>query len=347
MIFLIGGASHTGKTLLAQKLLLKYGYPYLSVDHLKMGLIRSGQTSLTPEDDDKLMEYLWPIVREIIKTAIENRQNLIVEGCYIPFDYKNDFSGEYLAFIKYVCLIFSEGYIQNHYNEIMSNGSKIENRKDDCCSIELMISDNKKSLAECKKYGCEYILIDKNYNFEVDMDKVFESERLIFRRMTKDDFPELCKMLQNPDVMYAWEHAFTDEEVYEWIKKRTALYSRLGYDYFLSVDKNTNEVVGQIGLLDEPVENTHYTGLGYILKKEFWHKGYALEGAHAMLDYAFNVLGKDKVIATIRPENVASVKVAQRLGMKEESRFIKIYNGKEMTHSVYVISKEEFSEKIL
>ena len=99
MIILITGASHTGKTVLAQKLLEKYKYPYLSIDHLKMGLIRSGYTKLTPEDDDKLTEYLWPIVREMIKTVIENRQNLIVEGCYIPYFYL-DFPEEYLKEIK-------------------------------------------------------------------------------------------------------------------------------------------------------------------------------------------------------------------------------------------------------
>ena len=101
MIILITGASHTGKTLLAQKMLEKYKYPYLSIDHLKMGLIRSGNTLLTPEDDDDLTAYLWPIVREIIKTAIENRQNLIVEGCYIPFTWEKDFEAEYLKNIKY------------------------------------------------------------------------------------------------------------------------------------------------------------------------------------------------------------------------------------------------------
>lgn len=88
MIILIGGASHTGKTLLAQRLLEKYHYPYLSIDYLKMGLIRSGQTELTPMDDGKLSDYLWPILREMVKTAIENGQNLIVEGCYIPFDWE-------------------------------------------------------------------------------------------------------------------------------------------------------------------------------------------------------------------------------------------------------------------
>ena len=94
MIVLITGASHTGKTVLAQKLLEKYKYPYLSIDHLKMGLIRSGNAELTPMDDAKLTEYLWPIVREMIKTAIENKQNLIIEGCYIPFDWQKDFDSK-------------------------------------------------------------------------------------------------------------------------------------------------------------------------------------------------------------------------------------------------------------
>ena len=96
MVVLISGASHVGKTALAQRLLEKYHYPYLSIDHLKMGLIRSGQTDLTPlSEDERLTEYLWPIVREMIKTAIENKQNLIVEGCYIPFDWSKDFEAEY------------------------------------------------------------------------------------------------------------------------------------------------------------------------------------------------------------------------------------------------------------
>ncbi len=111
MIVLITGASHTGKTALAQKLLEQYQYPYLSIDHLKMGLIRSGYTKLTPEDDDALTDYLWPVIREMIKTAIENRQNLIVEGCYIPFDWSKDFEQKYLKYIRYYCLVLSESYI--------------------------------------------------------------------------------------------------------------------------------------------------------------------------------------------------------------------------------------------
>lgn len=174
MIFIITGSSHTGKTLLSQKLLEQYHYPYLSIDHLKMGLIRSGQTTLTPEDDDQLTDYLWPIVREMIKTAVENNQNLIVEGCYIPYDYKNDFTEEYLAHIKYICLIFSQDYIENHYDDIIKYQNIIESRLDCDYPQEMVLKENKFALDQCKKYGCEYILIDHIYDFSLDMDHVIK-----------------------------------------------------------------------------------------------------------------------------------------------------------------------------
>lgn len=165
MIILIGGASHTGKTLLAQRLLEKYHYPYLSIDHLKMGLIRSGQTALTPMDDDKLTDYLWPIVREMIKTAIENRQNLIVEGCYIPFDWEKDFDEGYRKEIRYVCLVMSRRYIETHFGDIKNHASDIEDRMDDSgLNAQELIRENERNLARCKEFGCEYILIDDDYN---------------------------------------------------------------------------------------------------------------------------------------------------------------------------------------
>ena len=167
MILLISGASHTGKTALAQKLLERYHYPYLSIDHLKMGLIRSGQTSLTPMDDDKLTVYLWPIVREMIKTAVENGQNLIIEGCYIPFDWKSDFSAEYLEHIRSICLIFSENYIRNHLEDIKAYASIVEQRLDDSgLSQEELIRDNKENLHLCQKYACSYLLIDDTYTVD-------------------------------------------------------------------------------------------------------------------------------------------------------------------------------------
>lgn len=171
MIILITGASHTGKTALAQRLLEKYKYPYLSIDHLKMGLIRSGNTELTPmSDDDVLTEYLWPIVREMVKTAIENKQNLIVEGCYIPFDWQKDFTEEYLEDIRYYCLVMSENYIRNHFADIKKYASVIENRiEDEYCTIESVLEDNAQILELAKKHNTSYVLIDGEYKIDIDL----------------------------------------------------------------------------------------------------------------------------------------------------------------------------------
>ena len=165
MIVLISGASHTGKTLLAQKLLEKYKFPYLSIDHLKMGLIRSKNTNLTPMSDDKeLTDYLWPIVREIVKTAIENNQNLIVEGCYIPFDLSSQFEKQYLDNIKHICLVMTEKYIKNHFDKIKKYANVVENRQDDeYCTIESILDDNCKTLELIQKYNTTHILIDDDY----------------------------------------------------------------------------------------------------------------------------------------------------------------------------------------
>ena len=171
MIILLTGASHTGKTALAQKLLEKYQYPYLSIDHLKMGLIRSGNTALTPMSDDAdLTAYLWPIVREMVKTAIENKQNLIVEGCYIPYDWEKDFSEEYLAHIKYCCLVMSEQYIRNHFDDIKKYASVIEDRLDDSyCTMESVLEDNAHVLELVKKHGAYYVLIEDEYAVEAEI----------------------------------------------------------------------------------------------------------------------------------------------------------------------------------
>ena len=170
MIILLTGASHTGKTALAQKLLEKYKYPYLSIDHFKMGLIRSGNTKLTPmSNDEDLTRYLWPIVREMIKTAIENNQNMIVEGCYIPFDYEKDFEREYLDNIKYYCLVMSEDYIRNHFHDIKSYANVIENRLEDDCAVEGVIEDNKRVLELVKKHNVNYIFIDDRYEVDIEL----------------------------------------------------------------------------------------------------------------------------------------------------------------------------------
>ena len=170
MVILIAGASHTGKTALAQKLLEKYHYPYLSIDHLKMGLIRSGNTQLTPmSDDDQLTAYLWPIVREMVKTAIENQQNLMVEGCYIPMDWQKDFEKTYLEQIRYCLLIMSERYIRSHFADIKEYAGVVESRLDDSdCTMESVLADNRKMLSLAKKHAVNYSLIDERYDLDLN-----------------------------------------------------------------------------------------------------------------------------------------------------------------------------------
>ncbi len=164
MVILITGATHTGKTLLAQRMLERYEYPYLSIDHLKMGLIRSGNTTLTPEDDDELTAYLWPIVREMIKTCIENKQNLIVEGCYVPFDWRSDFTEDYLAHIRFLCLAMTDDYIDAHFGDIKAHGSKIEDRLDDSyCTVALMKAENQRYAAGFLASGEEVTWIRDDY----------------------------------------------------------------------------------------------------------------------------------------------------------------------------------------
>lgn len=169
MVVIIFGASHTGKTLLAQKILEKYKFNYLSIDHLKMGLIRSGNTNLTPEDDEKLTKYLWPIVREIIKTAIENGQNLTVEGCYIPFDWRKDFDKKYLEKIKSFCLVMTENYIRNNFESIIKNANAIEKRLFDFVDMEELVAENKLNLSLCEENGENIILIDNEYKIDINL----------------------------------------------------------------------------------------------------------------------------------------------------------------------------------
>ena len=167
MITLITGTSHTGKTALAQRLLEKHGWPYISLDHLKMGLIRSGYTTLTVEDDDALTALMWPIVREMIKTAIENEQNLVIEGCYLPFDWRKDFGAEYLPHIRFVCLVMTEAYLRARFDDVRRYANVVENRISDGLSLEALIRDNAENLARCREYGCEVLLIDGEYQVEL------------------------------------------------------------------------------------------------------------------------------------------------------------------------------------
>ena len=169
MVILITGASHTGKTLLAQRMLERFKYPYLSIDHLKMGLIRSGNTELTPlSDDEALTAYLWPIVQEMIKTTIENDQNLIAEGCNIPFDWRQDFDEKYLSSIRFVCLAMTDEYINSHFDAIKIHESDIESRLvENDITIDRLIAENQRMITGFQDAGEQVVLIEPDYELSV------------------------------------------------------------------------------------------------------------------------------------------------------------------------------------
>jgi len=167
MIYLISGPSHTGKTNLAQKLMIKYQIPYISMDHVKMGIVRAGLVPNYVEQDDKMQEVLWPVIREMIKTAVENKQNMIVEGGYLPYNWKDDFEEDYLEDIKAVYLVMSAEYIENHFEDIKKYACVIEDRLDDSdCTKEWMFKINKECLENCLKFGCEYKMIMDEYDVD-------------------------------------------------------------------------------------------------------------------------------------------------------------------------------------
>lgn len=163
MVILIGGSSHVGKTMLAKMLLEKYHLPTLSLDHLKMGLIRAGLTHLTPEDDDEMREFLFPVAAEMIKTVIENRQDLIVEGCYIPGDWAKFFSEEYLKEIRPCFVVMGEGYLREHFDLVRDCASVVEQRLCDDPDPERLIACSAFFKEEAEQNGTPVLEIMEEY----------------------------------------------------------------------------------------------------------------------------------------------------------------------------------------
>ena len=168
MIILIGGSSHVGKTLIAQKLLERTHYPYVSLDHLKMGFIRSGRTDLTVEDDYKMRYFLWPFAAEMIKTAIENDQNMIVEGCYIPGEWKDSFTPEYLSKIYCTFITMDEEYLRANFDKVAGKASVIEKRLCDDPDLERLIICSREFKADCEKYDIPNLEITAGTTYDAD-----------------------------------------------------------------------------------------------------------------------------------------------------------------------------------
>lgn len=169
--------------------------------------------------------------------------------------------------------------------------------------------------------------------------KILETNRLYLRKIQADDYKSLCEILQNIEVMYAWEHAFSDEEVVGWINENLMRYERDGYSYWAVIEKSSNKLIGVTGLISELADNEKYVGIGYIYNKLYWNTGYAFESALACIKYAFEVLHLNEITAQIRPENSASRKVAEKLNMTVKKEFVRNYKGKEMVHLLYTRTK--------
>ncbi len=170
-----------------------------------------------------------------------------------------------------------------------------------------------------------------------DNQVVLQTERTFSRLITFDDFKDLAEILQDPEVMYAYEHAFSDQEVREWLERQIKRYQDDGFGLWAVISKKTGDFMGQVGLTVQQTPLGKEVEIGWLLKRKFWHQGIATEAALGCKRYAFDVLKKKKVVSIIRDTNSASRKVAERLGMKPEFSFVKHYYGMDMPHIVYSI----------
>ncbi len=170
---------------------------------------------------------------------------------------------------------------------------------------------------------------------------LLETERLILREMTRKDLPDLCKMLQDPEVMWAYEHAFSDLEVSVWLERQLERHRENGFGLMAVILKPTGELIGQTGITWQDWNGRQVPEIGYIFSKSHWHQGYATEAASACKQYAFEILGFNEVYSIIRDNNFPSQQVAIRNGMKKLGETIKFYYNMTMPHYVYRITKEE------
>ena len=136
--------------------------------------------------------------------------------------------------------------------------------------------------------------------------------------------------------MYAYEGAFSDGEVQEWLDRQLSRYQKWNFGLWAVILKETDELIGQCGLTMQPWKDAEVLEIGYLFNRACWHKGYATEAARACKKYAFETLKAEEVCSIIRDTNTASQKVALRNGMMMTDTWTKYYKGVEMPHSRYV-----------
>jgi len=175
MIILIVAESSTGKTQMAQNLLEIYKVPYFSIDHLKMGIYKTDRNcGFEPTSDNEIIEgKLWPIIKAMITTCIDNGQNLIVEGCYVSPGRLAEFGAEYSKEIIPVFMGFTENYVRNHFlSDIIPYRSVIERRPyPEGRTAEEIIHNNAALRQRCAEEGVCFFDIDEDY--EKDTAKIY------------------------------------------------------------------------------------------------------------------------------------------------------------------------------
>ncbi len=174
---------------------------------------------------------------------------------------------------------------------------------------------------------------------------ILETERLYLREMRRSDEDALRKILQDEDVMYAYEHAFDNDEVHQWMEKQLQRYQECGFGLWAVILKETDEMIGQCGLTMQDCNGRKVLEVGYLFQKEFWHQGYATEAAVACRDYAFMVLHAEEVYSIIRDNNIPSQNVAKRNGMVIKERLVKHYYGMDMPHLVFCVKRNQKYER--
>lgn len=170
---------------------------------------------------------------------------------------------------------------------------------------------------------------------------VFTTPRLILRQMDEDDWEDLCAILQDEVCMYAYAHAFSEEEVHQWLERQQERYRRDGFGLWAALRRTDGQMVGQIGLTMQEWDGRMVPEVGYLLKRKYWHRGYATEGARACRDYAFQTCGFPAVYSIIRDNNAPSIRVARRNGMYQVGHMVKYYYGLELPHLVFGVTKED------
>lgn len=351
MIFIVTGATHCGKTLFAQRLSEKLKVPYYSIDHIKMGLIRSNLTSLTPENDRELTPFLWKIVSEMIKTAIENRQNAIFEGCYIPFDSRKDFEEEYLKEIKFVCLAFSDAYIDKNMGLIHAHANDIEKRLDDSdCTAEYLKAENHFFIQGFSNAGEKVCIINENYTHTVNgiireltgcPHWVIQTPRLFLRELNEGDFEALYRVLADSDIMQHYPYTFDGARVKNWISKNIARYNDFGFGLWAVCLKDTGEMIGDCGVTMQNINGEIKPEIGYHIRKDKQRLGYAKEAAAAVRDWVFENTPFNQVHSYMKSTNIPSISTAISYGCKKSGEYQDSENG---ITAVYSLSREEWDK---